>query len=98
MTALAHENAMMSSFAGNISDVMAMASSSKRDINHSGQYNSAYDDQTTGTVYIHIHSNLSSLVMLTSDLSSHVNNASTTPIQNLIGCSTISQDYSMLIG
>ena len=51
MTALAHENAMMSSFAGNISDVMAMASSSKRDINHSGQYNSAYDDQTTGTVY-----------------------------------------------
>ena len=50
MTALAHENAMMSSFAGNISEVMAMASSSKRDINHSGQYNSAYDDQTTGTI------------------------------------------------
>ena len=51
MTALAHENMMMSSFAGNISEVMAMASSSKRDINHSGQYNSAYDDQTTGTVH-----------------------------------------------
>ena len=70
MTALAHENAMMSSFAGNISEVMAMASSSKRDINHSGQYNSAYDDQTTGTVYTP-HSNLSSLGMLTSDLSSY---------------------------
>jgi len=38
---------LMSSFAGNISEVMAMASSSKRDIDHSGQYNSAYDDQTT---------------------------------------------------
>ena len=70
MTALAHENAMMSSFAGNISEVMAMASSSKRDIDHSGQYNSAYDDQTTGTVYT--HSNLSSQDMLTSDLSSYV--------------------------
>ena len=70
MTALAHENAMMSSFAGNISEVMAMASSSKRDINHSGQYNSAYDDQTTGTVYTP-HSYLSSLDMLTSDLSSY---------------------------
>ena len=37
----------MSSFAGNISDVLAMASSSRRDVNHS-HFNSAYDDQTTG--------------------------------------------------
>ena len=91
---------MMSSFAGNISEVMAMASSSKRDINHSGQYNSAYDDQTTGTVYT--HSNLSAQRMLTSELCSRVReipkNVYTTPIQNLIGCSTINQDYSMLIG
>ena len=62
MTALAHENAMMSSFAGNISDVMAMASSSKRDINHSGQYNSAYDDQTTGTVHTPQYSQLTAHV------------------------------------
>lgn len=53
LTALAHENQLMSSFAGNISEVMAMASSSKRDIDHSGQYNSAYDDQTTG-MYMYV--------------------------------------------
>ncbi|XP_067943819.1 centrosomal protein of 63 kDa-like [Watersipora subatra] len=43
---LTQENQLMASFAGNISEVMAMASSSKKDVSQS-HYNSAYDDQTT---------------------------------------------------